>query len=102
MSNRQGTPAYTLFATSPPGEKQKGRPNEPDVVGILLTMVRLENQKTDILLTINVPHIAGQYDPAAIDPAQGKHGPLLEAAVEHRTKLIETFEVKDWDLFVQE
>ncbi|KAK5173075.1 uncharacterized protein LTR77_003197 [Saxophila tyrrhenica] len=98
----QGTPAYTLFATSPPGEKQKGRPNEPDFVGILLTMVRLEKQKTDILLAINVPHIAGQYDPAAIDPAQGKQGALLEAAVEHRTKLIETFEVKDWDLFVQE
>ena len=99
---RQGTPAYTLFATSPPGEKQRGRPNEPDFVGILLTMIRLETQKTDIIVAVNVPHIAGQYDPSEVDPEKGKQGRLLESAVEHRRKVMETFEIKDWDLFVQE
>ncbi|KAK3698019.1 hypothetical protein LTR37_017135 [Vermiconidia calcicola] len=98
----QGTPAYTLFATSPPGFKQRGRANEPDFVGILLTMIRLEQQKTDIIVAVNVPHIAGQYEPAEVDPEKSKHGRLLDAAIQHRQKLMETFEIKDWDLFVQE
>ena len=71
-------------------------------MGVILTMIRLEQQKTDIILAVNVPHIAGQYTPADVDPEKAKHGPLLEAAVAHRTKLIETFEILDWSLFVQE
>lgn len=102
MAGRQGTPAYTLFATSPPGSKQRGRPNEPDFVGILLTMVRLEQQKTDIIIAINVPHIAGQYDKAEVDPEAGKQGGLLEVATQYRNKVMGTFEIKDWELFVQD
>ncbi|KAK3706864.1 hypothetical protein LTR37_012543 [Vermiconidia calcicola] len=98
----QGTPAYTLFATSPPGSKQRGRANEPDFVGILLTMIRLEQQKTDIIVAVNVPHLAGQYEPKDVDPEKGKHGRLLDAAIQHRQKVMETFEVKAWNLFVQE
>lgn len=99
---RPGTPAYTLSATSPPGPKQRGRPNEPDFVGILLTMLRLEQQKTDIIIAINVPHIEGQYDRANVDPEAGKHGPLLEAAMQYRERVMETFEIRDWGLFVQD
>ena len=99
---RQGTPAYTLFATSPPGSKQRGRPNEPDFVGILITMVRLEQQKTDIIIAINVPHIAGQYNPTDVDPEKGRQGALLEQAIQYRQKVMETFEIRDWELFVQE
>ena len=65
-------------------------------------MVRLEQQNTDILITINVPHVAGQYNPAEVDPGSGKHGRLLETAIQSRQKTMETFEIKDWDLFVQE
>jgi hypothetical protein len=65
-------------------------------------MIRLESQKTDILVAINVPHIAGQYDPSQVDPEKGKQGRLLEAAIEYRRKVMETFEINDWDLFVQD
>ena len=102
LSKLPETPCYTLFATSPPGSKQRGRPNEPDFVGILLTMIRLEQQKSDIIAAINVPHISGQYTPTEVDPEKGKHGALLEQAIQYRQKLMETFEIKDWNLFVQE
>ena len=102
LNTRSGTPAYTLFATSPPGAKQRHRPNEPEFVGTLLSLVRLEQQKTDIVIAINVPHIAGQYDKADVDLSAGKRGKLLEAAIGYRQKVLETFEIKDWDLFVQE
>lgn len=64
-------------------------------------MVRLEQQKTDIIISINVPHITGQYDSAEVDPEKGKHGPLLDHAIQYRGKVMETFEVRDWELFVQ-
>lgn len=69
-------------------------------MGILLTLVRLEEKKTDLVISINVPHIAGQYVPGDVDPEKGKQGPLLERAVQMREKVMQTFEVKDWELFV--
>ncbi|KAK4549074.1 hypothetical protein LTR36_007530 [Oleoguttula mirabilis] len=97
----QGTPAYTLLATSPPGAKQRGRANEPEFVGILLTMIRLVEQKTDLIIAINVPHVAGTYDEAEVDLAGGKYGKLIEAAMGLREKVVETLEIRDWGLFVQ-
>ncbi|KAI7155191.1 hypothetical protein KC352_g27692, partial [Hortaea werneckii] len=96
------TPAYTLFATSPPGEKQRGRAHEPDFVGILLTMVRLVEQQTDLLIAINVPHVKGEYEESEVDFAGGKYGKLMQQAMEYRERVLETFEVKDWGLFVME
>ena len=97
-----GTPAYTLFATSPPDAKQKGRPNEPKFIGIILALIRLEQQKTDILIAVNVPHVPGQYDPAEVDPEKAKHGALLQKAINYRSEILSTLEIKDWNLFVQE
>lgn len=99
---RQGTPAYTLFATAPPSEKQKGRDKEPDFTATLMCLIRLVDQKTDIVVVMNVPHIPGQYDNASVDPSIGKMGELLQKGMDARSKLIETFEINDWDLFVQE
>lgn len=65
-------------------------------------MVRLVEQKTDLIIAINVPHVAGSYESADVDPASGKHGPLLEAAMRLRERVLETFEIRDWGLFVQE
>ena len=102
VAGRAGTPSYTLFATAPAGQKQRGRANEPDFVGILLTLVRLEKQQTDVVIAINVPHVAGQYDKDSVSPETGANGMLLEAAIEYRAKVMESFELKDWGLFVQD
>jgi hypothetical protein len=96
------TPVYNLVATSPPGAKQQGRANEPDFVAILLTLIRLEGQKTDILVTINVPHVAGEYEPESVDLEHGKQGALFEKAGKYRERVLETFEVREWGLFGEE
>jgi hypothetical protein len=68
----------------------------------MLALVRLEQQKTDILIAVNVPHIPGQYDPAEVDPEKAMHGALLQQAIDYRSEIMSTFEIKDWNLFVQE
>jgi hypothetical protein len=101
--NSPNTPLYNLLATSPPGSKQQGRANEPDFVAILLTLIRLEGQKTDILVTVNVPHVAGEgYEAGSVDLEHGKQGGLIERAGMWRERVLETFEVREWGLFGEE
>ncbi|EMD00343.1 hypothetical protein BAUCODRAFT_64329 [Baudoinia panamericana UAMH 10762] len=96
---KQGTKAYGLLATSLPGEKQRGRDNEPDFVALLLLLVRLVEQATDLIITVNVPHVAGTYDSGEVKPEQGRYGGLLLRGLEIREKIIEGFQIVDWGLF---
>lgn len=50
-------------------------------------------------MTINVPHIKGEYDEEEIDLAMGKQGELIGDAVEYAARIWESFDVKDWGLF---
>lgn len=52
-----------------------------------------------MLVTINVPHIKGEYTEEEVDMQMGKQGKLIENAVEHAAKIWETFKIKDWGLF---
>jgi hypothetical protein len=96
------TPTYNLLATSPPGAKQQGRANEPEFVAIMLTLIRLVDQTTDMLVTINVPHVPGSYEAGSVDLEHGKMGPLLELAGKWRERVLESFEVREWGLFGEE
>ncbi|KAK4994355.1 hypothetical protein LTR66_005600 [Elasticomyces elasticus] len=96
------TPAYTLFATQQASAERITQGRAPDFTGILLLLIRLNGKKTDLVITINVPHAPGEYAPEDVDLATGKLGRLLEAAVQYRDRLLQTFEVKDWSLFGQE
>lgn len=71
-------------------------------MAILLTVIRLEAQKTDIVVAVNVPHIAGQYEGGSVDMEHGRAGELLERAGEWRDRVLETFEVVEWGLFREE
>jgi hypothetical protein len=97
----KGTPAYTLISTQTPrvrpGEQQS---SAPDFTAIIMTLLRLEKQKTDILITVNVPHIKGQYDEDDVDLELGKQGKLIGDAVEYSARIWESFRIKDWGLFV--
>lgn len=95
-----GVPACSLFATSPPGEKQRGRENEPEFVGILLTLVRLVEQETDVLVAVNVPHIVGQYGVEEVRLEEGVRGGLVERAERVMERVIGSFEIREWELFV--
>ncbi|KOS23373.1 putative ran guanine nucleotide release factor [Escovopsis weberi] len=97
-SARTRFPAYTLMATQKPEGPDRGMRN--DFTAILMTLLRLENRSTDILVTINVPHIKGEYDENEVDLELGKQGKLVGAAVEALAMIWETFDIKDWNLFV--
>ncbi|TVY24825.1 putative ran guanine nucleotide release factor [Lachnellula hyalina] len=97
LLNREGIPAYTLIATQtpPPAPDSKS----PDFTAIVLTLIRLERESTDVLITINVPHIKGEYTQEEVDMEMGKQGKLIESSVEIAARIWETFKIKDWGLF---
>lgn len=92
-------PAYTLIATQTPRVDASKSGSAPDFTAIIMTLVRLERKGTDILITINVPHIPGEYDEEEVDLALGKQGKLIGNAVEYAATIWDTFEVRDWNLF---
>jgi len=94
---RPDIPAYTLIATQtpPPAPNSKS----PDFTAIVLTLVRLEKESTDILITINVPHIKGEYTAEEVDLQLGRQGKLIEGAVDYAARIWESFKIKDWGLF---
>lgn len=95
-------PALTLFATQEPASHAPQRGRQPDFTGIILTLLRLKEQKTDIVISVNVPHtkVRGDYEPEDLDLANGKLTPLLESAKAAQDKILETFDFKDWSLLV--
>ncbi len=102
-SIRANIPVYTLFATQHPQPltlEDSGKPT-PDFTGILLTLIRLSAQKADVLITINVPHVQGEYHPEDVDLAGGKLGHLMTAAIECRDRILQSFRIEDWELFVE-
>jgi len=52
-----------------------------------------------MLISINMPHMQGEYDGGKLDFEAGKWGPLGEAGVRIRERILMTLEVKDWSLF---
>jgi len=95
----EGIPAYTLIATQTPPPDPNSRTPAPDFTAIVLNLIRLEKESTDILITINVPHIRGEYSEDEVDLQLGKQGKLISDAVDISAKIWETFKVKDWGLF---
>jgi len=95
----QHIPAYTLIATQTPIPDPNARRAAPDFTAIVLNLIRLEHESTDLLITINVPHIKGEYTEEDVDLELGKQGRLIEDAVEYSARIWETFKIKDWHLF---
>jgi hypothetical protein len=99
-ANREGTPAYTLIATqTPPPPDPASSSAAPDFTAIVMNLIRLESESTDILITINVPHIKGEYTEEEVNLQMGKQGKLIGDAVEFAARIWETFKIKDWGLF---
>ena len=97
LSKLPGVPAYTLFATQHNAKKTKKNPE--DFTGVLMMLIRLEKQESDVLICVNVPHVPGHYNNADIDLPAQKVGELLDKGGVIRQKVLETFEVKDWSVF---
>lgn len=99
MIVREGIPAYTLIATQTPKAGQPRPGSAPDFTAIVMTLLRLEREKTDILISVNVPHIKGEYDENDVDLELGKQGQLIGNAVEYSASIWRSFKIKDWGLF---
>lgn len=95
-------PAYSLVATQHPAAAPENRRPQSDFTGILLVLVRLIEQKTDIVITVNVPHVPGEYLKEDVDFAAARQGPLMDAAASIKQHILQTFEIKDYGLFVTE
>jgi hypothetical protein len=92
----RNNPVYALhFIQTPPPADRPGR-KIPDFVVIHLLLLRLKEQGTDIMITINSPHYPGEYE----KPAEGsEQTQLMQAVGIVKEKILETLEVKDWGLF---
>ncbi|KAK8175181.1 ran-interacting Mog1 protein [Phyllosticta citrichinensis] len=101
-SNTANIPAYTLVATQHPTPDASSRKPQPDFTAIVLILVRLAQQKTDIVITVNVPHVPGEYPKEEVDFSKAKQGPLMDAAAAIKQQILQTFDVKDWSLFVND
>ncbi|KAK8156470.1 hypothetical protein BKA80DRAFT_138111 [Phyllosticta citrichinensis] len=102
LSRLPNIPAYTLVATQHPTPDASSRKPQPDFTAIVLILVRLAQQKTDIVITVNVPHVPGEYPKEEVDFSKAKQGPLMDAAAAIKQQILQTFDVKDWSLFVND
>ncbi|KAI4187580.1 MAG: hypothetical protein L6R41_002725 [Letrouitia leprolyta] len=98
------TPCYTLLATTTPPPATDGnvqRPLTPAFTAIILTLIRLVPQSTDIVVTINIPHIPGHQESSdgAANFEEGNFGTLVDEGVRIRDEVWRTLQVKDWGLF---
>lgn len=76
---------------------------------LLVTVVRLEEQKTDLILTVNVPftNVGLARAEGSVGVSGGTRGDLvggelLEVAVRIRDGVLGSVRVLDWSLFVDE
>ncbi len=67
-----------------------------------MTLVRLPAQRTDLVITVNAPHIKGQYARDDVDIDHGRLGKQIEAAQGYRDQMLHSLLIMDWTLFVQE
>ena len=83
-----------------------------------MTLIRLVSKSTDIVITINLPHIPGQADASTstsesgplsrqgreedVDFARGQFGRWVEEGINVRDEVLRTLEIKDWGLFGDE
>lgn len=87
------TPCVTCFVSSPANSDGK-------YTGILVLLMRLVDQKTDLLVTCNVP------DLSVLDDAAVGDRPQLSQRLQDARLLIDevasSFEIMDWNLFIEE
>ena len=109
LPNLADKPAFSITGTvSTRASEPQSDP--PLFTAILMTVVRLPEQGTDLVITVNVPHtdvqlVRGEGTVAAPSYAgalSGAQGHMLQAGFMVRDKVLETLKVLNWGLFVEE
>ncbi|KAL7274890.1 hypothetical protein RUND412_002182 [Rhizina undulata] len=99
-------PAYTILGTVSPDRDHHSQL----FTALLMTIMRLEEIKTDIVITVNV-QFESQEDvqaegflssPSVTAEGNGIPGPLMKEAVAIRDEVLRSFKILDYGLFVPE
>jgi hypothetical protein len=87
--------ALTFIQTSAPLPAHQAHRKTPEFVYIHLLLLRLKEHGTDIMVTINIPHYAGEYEKAG----PGEETRLMKDSWPMREKVLESLRVVEWGLF---
>jgi hypothetical protein len=88
-------PALGLTFIQTPDAPTNPNRKTPEFVYIHLLLLRLKEQSTDIMITINIPHYKDEYEKAE----EGQETILMKDSKLVREKILETFKVLEWGLF---
>jgi len=64
-----------------------------------MTLIRLEKQATDLLISVNIPVSAGSYAKEDMRPDVGRVPFWVEKGCEWSETIRSNMEVRDWGLF---
>lgn len=97
MRGMPNHPIHTLtFLQTPQPPNPNPRRKVPDFTYIHLLLLRLKEQATDIMVTINIPHYAGEYEKPE---REGAETALMRESRVVRERVLESFEIREWGLF---
>lgn len=60
-------------------------------------LLRLKEQGTDLMISVNIPHYPGEYEMP--EEGMGHVTQLMKDSEKVKSRILETFEIKDWGLF---
>ena len=90
-----------MFATTHPDGRNPSADGKAttDFTAVIMILIRLAQESTDLMITINIPHVQGQYEPHEISMEDGRTGGLINEGQKIRDQVISSFQIKDWGLF---
>lgn len=93
-------PAYSLIASTSPTPNTDGG---SDLTIIMLLLMRLEMQNTDVLVAVNIPYRGKQFTSGVVDLspnlASGMVDDNFELGWDILKAIEQSFEIQDWGLF---
>lgn len=60
-------------------------------------LLRLKEQSTDMMISVNIPHYAGEYEKPM--EGEGEVTQLMKDSEKIKSRILESFEIKEWGLF---
>ncbi|XPS91459.1 hypothetical protein M3J09_000877 [Ascochyta lentis] len=97
MTKMNDKPVYTLrFIQTPPPNTNPSR-KVPEFVYIHLLLLRLREQDTDLMISVNIPHYSGEYEKPK--EGEGEVTQLMKDSEKIKDRILESFEIKEWGLF---
>jgi hypothetical protein len=96
--HRSQIPALSLIATIAPPATASVRPNTPTHTELQLTLVRLVEQNTDFVITLNVPYVPRENG-TVYGTADSRRLEVAQKMNEICKNITASLDIKDWALF---